>query len=432
MKPKSTLKIPAREINAWAMFDFANSGYTTVVLTAIYNTFFVAVIAGQLETGQATLLWTLAISLANLLVLLTAPMIGAMTDVNAGKKKLLAISAFGCAGSTAALALAGPGEISLALILVVISSFLFFTGENLIAAFLPEISSPDNAGRISARGWTVGYLGGLITLGICLAWVSHAEALGQTAQEFVPVTLLIVAVMFALAALPTFIWLKERKQHQRVAPRIIVRQSWTRLRDTWQHARHYQDLFRFLLTLMIYHCGINTVVVIAAIYAQQVMGFSTRDSIMLILVVNVSAAIGAMIFGQLQDRIGARNTLSLTLIIWCVASLGAWYTDSRSEFWFIANLVGIALGASQSGGRALVSTFSPPERSGEFFGLWGLATKLSSIIGPLAFGLISWLTQGDLRTALLSTIVFFILGLLLLYSVDEQRGRRAAQTDSSA
>ena len=431
MTKKSSLKIQKREINAWAMFDFANSGYTTVVLTAIYNTFFVGVIAGHLETGQATLLWTISISLANALVLISAPVLGAITDFSASKKPLLAVTAGGCILATAGLAFTGADDIYLAIFLVILSSFLFFSGENIIAAFLPEITSPEHAGRVSAYGWTIGYVGGLITLGLCLLYIQWAEQQGQTVEQYVPATMLIVAAVFAIAVIPTFVWLKERKIRQNLPEGMnYIQLGWHRLQETLQHARHYQDLFRFLLCLTIYHCGINTVVVIAAVYAQEVMGFSTQESIMLILVVNISAAFGATIFGFIQDRFGARNTLMITLLIWCVATIGAYLVQSSSGFWVIANLVGIALGASQSGGRALVSTFSPPERSGEFFGLWGLATKLSTIIGPLVFGLISWITQGDLRTALLSTIAFFILGLILLFTVNESRGKQAALINS--
>jgi len=420
--------VEKREKFAWAMFDFANSGYTTVVLTAIYSTYFVGVIAKDIEDGTATLLWTIAIAVANGIVLFSSPLIGAITDFSRNKKSFLVITTLLCVIFSALLYFTGPGDVYLAILFVIISSVMFFSGENIIAAFLPEICEPEEMGRLSAYGWSLGYTGGLLVLGLCLFYVNWAQSQQQTAEQFVPMTMLIVAMSFGLASIPTFVWLKERGAQQ-IKPAHIsyVTIGYQRLRETWSHAHKYQDLFRFLLTLMIYHCGINTVVVLAAVYAQEVMGFETQDTIMLILVVNITAAIGAFIFGIVQDKIGSINTLRITLLIWISATVLAFFTQSISMFWVVANLVGIALGASQSAGRALVGLFSPPERNGEFFGLWGLATKLAAIIGPLSYGLITYITQGDHRLALLSTTVFFILGIALLYTVNESRGRLAAK-----
>ncbi len=428
MPNTTTVLAPRRELFAWAMFDFANSGYTTVVLTAIFNAYFVAVIANETGNGNATLLWTIAIAIANGLVLLSAPVIGAIADYSGAKKRFLFISTLACVVFTALLAVTGPGDIALAMTLVILSSVAFFSGENLIAAFLPEISPQDHMGRISAYGWTLGYVGGLLVLGLCLAYVSFAEAAGHSAQDYVPVTLLIVAASFGLASLPTFLLLRERASPQpRPTGQSYLAVGFARLRHTWRHARRYRDLFRFLLALSVFQCGINTVVILAAVYAQEVMGFTTRDTITLIPVVNITAAIGAHVCGRLQDSLGSRRTLMLTLLIWLGATLLAFFATDRLSFWLVANLVGIALGSSQSASRALVGLFSPPQHSGEFFGLWGLATKLAAIVGPLSYGFIAWASHGNQRLALLSTSLFFVLGLLLLLRVNEQRGIAAAR-----
>jgi UMF1 family MFS transporter len=162
------------------------------------------------------------------------------------------------------------------------------------------------------------------------------------------------------------------------------------------------------------------------------MGFSTQDTIVMILVVNVTAALGAFGFGQVQDRLGSVTTLAATLIIWIAALVLAYFIETRAGFWVVANLVGIALGSSQSAGRALIGLFSPPERSAEFFGLWGLAGKLAAVVGPLSYGLVAYISHGNHRLALLTTAGFFIVGLLLLLTVNERRGRAAALTDHSA
>lgn len=420
--------VAKREIFGWAMYDFANSGYTTVVLTTIFSAYFVGVIAADsVSSGTATLLWTITIAVSNAFVVLSAPMLGAIADYSARKKRFLAFSTFGCVLFTALLAFAGPSDIPLSMLLIIFSSFMFFTGENLVSAFLPEISPQEKMGRISAYGWTLGYFGGLLILGACLVYVQWAQAQDKTAEHYVPVTMLIVAGAFALASLPTFIWLRERAVAKDHAGKInYIREGFTRLKHTVNHARQYKDLFRFLITLMIYHCGINTVVVLAAVYAQEAMGFDTNDNIILILVVNITAALGAFLFGFVQDRLGSLITLALTLLIWILATGLAYFVEDRVWFWVVANLVGVALGSSQSAGRAVVGLFSPPERCGEFFGLWGLATKLAAIIGPVSYGLITHFTDGDHRLALLSTTAFFVMGLMMLTTVSEKRGRAAA------
>ncbi len=412
------------------MFDFANSGYTTVVLTAVFNAYFVGVVAVNANastSGSGTLYWTIAIAIGNAFVLVSAPVLGAIADHRANKKHFLALTTTGCVVFTALLATIGPGDVWLAMVFVIVASFMFATGENLIAAFLPEIAPQADMGRISGYGWSLGYLGGLLVLGACLAYVTWAQAHGHSASQYVPVTMLITAFVFALAVMPTFLWLPERA----VASAQPIRQSYlhigiARLRQTLRHVRDFRDLFRFLLSLSVYYSGIYTVIVLAAVYAREVMGFDTRDTLVLILVINVTAAIGAFVFGHVQDRLGSRRTLAITLGIWMFALLLAYFIESRAGFWLVGNLIGLALGSSQSAGRAMVGQFSPPARSAEFFGLWGLASKFAAIVGPLSYGGITYLSGGDHRLAILSTVAFFALGLVLLATVNEKRGQAAA------
>jgi UMF1 family MFS transporter len=405
------------------MYDFANSGYTTVVITAVFNAYFVSVIAG--EAHWATLAWTLALSASYVLILLTAPLVGAYADAHAAKKKLLAITTAGCVLGTALLALAGPGDLWLACVLIVLSNFFFGTGENVVAAFLPEIAKGKALGKVSSWGWSLGYLGGLVSLGACLAYVTSAQAAGQSAERFVPVTMLITAAIFAFASLPTFLFLRERAQPQKTAAGLYGK-AFARVLDTVRHARRYGDLARFLVCIVLYQSGVSTVIALAAIYAQQAMHFGTRDTLLLVLVVNVTASLGALAFGMVQDRLGHVRTIGLTLTGWCAMVLIAWASTSAAGFWLAANIAGVCLGASQSAGRALVGYLSPASRRAEFFGLWGFAVKLASILGPVTYGAVTWLTHSDHRLAMLVTGVFFVLGLVVLLGIDVRRGRRTA------
>jgi len=411
------------EVVSWAMYDFANSGYTTVVITAVFNAYFVAVVAGN--APWATFAWTAALAVSYALIMITAPVIGAYADAHAAKKRLLFFTTVGCVVFTSGLALVGRGELAFGVALVILSNYFFGTGENLIAAFLPEISRGEAMGKVSGWGWSLGYCGGLTALGLCIVYVTYAQAQGATADEFVPVTMLITAALFAIASLPTFILLRERAQSF-VGASDITRSAFARLADTLGHARRHADLWRFLVCVVFYQAGIQTVVALAAVYAQEVMKFTTRDTLFLILVVNVTAAAGAFAFGHVQDRIGHVKTLVITLIGWLVAVVLAWMAETAAMFWVVANLVGVCMGSSQSAGRALVGYLSPPARTAEFFGLWGLAVKLSAILGPMTYGLVTWITLGNHRLAMLVTGAFFVIGLGILGGLDVARGRRAA------
>jgi UMF1 family MFS transporter len=414
-----------REILAWAMYDFANSGYTTVVITAVFNAYFVAVIADN--APWATFAWTAALSVSYALILLTAPALGAYADLRAAKKRLLLFTTAGCVIGTALLALTGPGTLALAVALLVLSNFCFGTGENLVAAFLPELAKGEALGRVSGWGWSLGYLGGILTLGLCLAYVTWAQGQGQSAAQFVPATMLITAATFAAASLPTFLVLRERARPRPRAPgENMAISAIARLGQTVRDAARYQDLARFLLCIVFYQAGIQTVIALAAVYAEQALGFSTRDTIILILVVNFTAAIGAFAFGNIQDRLGHVRTIALTLVLWIVTTLIAWSAAGPALFWVAANLAGLCLGSSQSAGRALVAYLSPEDRHAEFFGLWGLAVKLSSILGPITYGVVTWISGGNHRLAMLATGGFFAVGLFLLAGIDAGRGHRAA------
>jgi UMF1 family MFS transporter len=412
-----------REVWGWAMYDFANSGYTTVVITAVFNAYFVSVVAG--EAHWATLAWTLALSASYLLIMFSAPLVGAYADAHAAKKKLLAITTAGCVLGTGMLSLAGPGDLRLACLLIVFSNFFFGTGENVVAAFLPEIAKGKALGKVSAWGWSLGYIGGLISLAASLAYVTWAQAQGHEPQQFVPVSMLITAAIFAAASLPTFLFLRERALPQKTAQGLYSK-AFRRVLDTLEHARRYQDLGRFLACIVLYQSGVSAVVALAAIYAEQAMHFTTRDTLLLVLVVNVTASLGALAFGHVQDRLGHVRTIALTLAGWCAMVVIAWASRTPAGFWLAANIAGVCLGASQSAGRALVGYLSPASRRAEFFGLWGFAVKLASILGPVTYGLVTWLTGSDHRLAMLVTGVFFLLGLGVLAGIDVRRGRRTA------
>jgi MFS transporter, UMF1 family len=415
-----------REVFGWAMYDFANSGYTTVVLTAVFNTYFVGVVAAGAE--WATLAWTLVIAASSLIVMLTMPAIGAYADLRARKKALLAMSTAACVAGTAALALAGGGDLWIAVAAMLVSNICYSYGESLTAAFLPELAKPDSMGRVSGWGWSFGYFGGMLSLGLCLGYVLWAQARGLPAAEFVPVTMLITAAVYGAASLATFALLRERAVPNPSADREpglagAIRQ----LAGTARRARSYRDFSWLLACAVFYQAGISVVVALAAVYAEQVLGFKQAQTMMLVFLVNIAAAAGAFAFGYWQDRVGHKRALAVTLFGWIVMTILAVLATGPGLFWIAAVIAGLCMGSSQSAGRAMAGVFAPAAQRAEFYGLWTFATRLSAIIGPVTYGLVTWLTSGNHRLAILSTAAFFVVGLLLLRPVDVRRGQAAAQ-----
>jgi len=412
-------EVKFREVWAWSMYDFANSAYTTVVITAVFGAYFVGVVAEG--KAWATFAWTAALSVSYAAILITGPLVGAWADAHAAKKELLLATTVGCVIFTAALYYAGPGAVALSLVLLILSNYFFGAGENLIAAFLPELASSQAMGRVSGWGWSFGYLGGLAALGLCLFYITGNSA--TPASETVPVTMLITAAFFAVAALPTFLILRER-----ATPQARMHSPWARVRDTLRHARQFRDLRRFLVCLVFYQAGVTAVVALAAIYAEQAMKFTTQQTITLILVVNVTAAIGAFGFGYLQDAIGHVRAVALTLVGWIVMVVIAGFSQTPESFWLAANLAGLCMGSSQAAGRAVVGYLAPVDRLAEFFGLCGLAVKAASIFGPLTYGAVTWMFAGNHRLGIFATGLYFVIGLILLRGIDIERGRAAALT----
>ena len=419
--------VQRREVFGWAMYDFANSGYTTVVLTAVFNTYFVSVAAGN--APWATFAWTLALAASSLVVMLTMPALGAYADLHAAKKRLLAVTTTGCVLATAALALVGPGALWLAALAVLVSNVFYAYGESLTAAFLPELARFEAIGRVSGWGWSFGYFGGMLSLGLCLAYVLWAQKQGLPATHFVPVAMLITAAVYGVASIATFVLLRERAVPQSNAstgsgPFEALR----RLAQTWRGARGYRDFCWLLACAVFYQAGISVVITLAAVYAQEVLGFAQAQTMMLVFLVNIAAALGAFAFGYGQDRIGHKPALALTLIGWVVMTVLAAAATGPGLFWVAAVIAGLCMGASQSAGRAITGLLTPPDRKAEFFGLWSFATNLAVVVGPLTYGLITLLTGGNHRMAILSTSLFFVGGLWLLVPIDMARGKHAARS----
>ncbi len=416
-----------REVLGWAMYDFANSGYTTVVITAVFSAYFVGGVAQGASWG--TLAWTLALSVSYAIVMLTMPVLGAWCDRHGTKKRPLGLTTLGCVLSTLALSWVGPGDVALGMFLIILSNTFFTVGESLIAAFLPELATGPGMGRVSGWGWALGYIGGMLCLGLCLAYVLQAQARGEPAASFVPITLVMTALFYGAASLFTFAWLRDRAQPmtngQRPDPSNRISQ-WQQLRLSLRRLKAYPELARLLACIVAYQAGVAVAITLAAIYAEQVMGFQPQETMVLIFALNIAATVGAFTLGHAQDRWGHQRALAVTLLGWIITCVIVALAHTKPVFWGAAVLAGLCLGSSQSAGRAMTGLLTPPAQTAEFFGLWSFAVRAASIGGPLLYGLITWVTAGNQRLAIGATACLFMLGLWWLWPLDMAKGRARA------
>jgi len=394
-----------REIFGWCCYDFANSAFITVVITVVYGPYFTGVIAAG--HAAANTLWSAILAASQVVVMLLGPALGVMADATASKKKYLLAMMWVCASATAALWLTGPGTIALAAGLVIVAYAAFSFGENFCASFLSELSTPENCGRISGYGWSFGYLGGLGALGLAML-VLHA------APDGVRWVFVVTAVFMLLATLPVLFLLRERRQPD---PQAVSwwRRGWQSIGRAAHDLPRHRELLKFFAAFLLYMSGLGAIVAFAAIYAERVLGFSTAQNLVLFASLQVSSAVGALLFGWWQDRVGSINMLTAALGLWCLVALGGYFCQTKEFFFVVGNAAGLAIGSCQAGSRAVVALLSPRERAAEFFGFWGVFGKLAAVVGPLCMGVLA--DVFGLRVAVLSTLVFFAGGLLVLRKV---------------
>jgi UMF1 family MFS transporter len=421
IRPAANHPVKKSEIVGWCCFDFANSAFTTVIITVVYSIYFQKVVAAG--DARAEGWWGTALGASQFVVIAVSPLIGAIADVTARKKQFLMGTAIVCSVATASLYWVGAHEVVLALGLVIVANIAFSLSENLCAAFLPEISTPENAGRISGYGWSFGYFGGLLSLVLALGIIRSGE--GRTSWTF-----LMTGAFFFLASLPTLLLLRERAQPRPMRPgETYFALGWRQLVQMREDLPRHRTLAIFFVALTLYLSGLTAVVAFAALYATNVIGMTQTEVIGLFVLLQLAGVAGAFGFGFLQDRVGAKAALVLSLLLWIAACAWAGFSSTKGEFYIIGGIAGIAMGALQSASRAVVSTLTPAGRAGEFFGYWGFFGKLAGVIGPLIFGwLASWT---DYRTAILANAGFFLAGLLVLSRLT-LRPPPAAHVESSA
>lgn len=417
----------SRAVWAWALYDFANSAFTTLIVTFVYATFFTKTMAGDEIAGTA--LWSRGITATAVLVAILSPLLGAYADRTGTRKRFLFTTTLLAAGGAAALFFPVPGQALVALLVFVVANTAFELSAVFYNAFLPEISTPQTIGRISGWGWGLGYLGGLLALVAALFLLVLPEpapfGLDAATFEHVRAACLLVAIWYAVFSIPAFLVLREPPPSAPGRATDVLRATLGELGRTFSEIRRFRQVFRFLLARLVYNDGLNTIFAFGAVYAAGTFGFTTQEIIFFGIGLNVAAGIGAVAFGSLDDRLGSKPTILVSLGLLMAATLAAVLAPSRAWIWVAGIAVGLAAGPNQAASRSLLGRFAPPDRETEFFGFYAFTGKVAAFLGPLLLGATTQLFNSQ-RVGVSTVLLFFLIGGVLLLRVDEAEGRAAA------
>jgi UMF1 family MFS transporter len=409
---------------AWCLYDWANSAFATVILSAVLPVYFAAIAPpGGIVLGgrtiPATAVWGYTVAASMLLVAIVAPTLGNLADRHAVKKRLLILCASAGACATALLSLAGDGDWLLAAGLFLVANIGFAAGNIFYNAFLTDLAGGVEADRLSSRAYAWGYLGGGFALALVFLLIEGHTWFGLPGKGAATrLGFLLTGAWWLLFALPAFLRLKEGPVRLD-AHRLQTPADYLRLA---RELAGYPDLLRFLLAFILYNDGIQTIIAIAAIFASAELSLSTGTILGCYLMIQFLAMPATLLTARLATRWGARRTVLSTLVVFAVITVYAATMRSALEFWGLGLLVALVLGGSQALSRSLYAGLVPPQRSAEFFSFFAISSKFASILGPLLFALLIDLT-GSNRLAILALSVFFIAGLWLLAGVDVERGR---------
>jgi MFS transporter, UMF1 family len=414
-----------REVIAWGMYDLANQSFQLLINTLLFPIYLSAAIASSKTAGDSA--WIIFVAAATGLALLVSPLVGALADARAWKKPLLMGTGLVASVLTCLLTFLGTGDVLLAGLIYIVAAFCVGLGENFLGSFLPELAPPEKMGRVSAIGWTMSYIGALLLVGLTFLAIDvlNWELPAQWRWMF-----LVAGLWFFLGMVPSMFILRERAQPQpaRVRRGLVVDMV-QRLARTAREVGRFRQLARFLLVFFVYSLGTYTIIFYAAKIGSDQFKFQIRELSLLALVMAGTAGIAAVFAARYQDKIGRVRAVRLFLVVWIISTAALAYMShvggNRSWFWAIACGVGLGLGGIGTCSRAVVGAFTPPERSGEFFGLWGMVVKLSALAGPGSFGIVTQ-TMGPTR-AMYLLLGFFVAGLLLLGLINEGEGIAAAR-----
>ena len=418
------LKKIRKDVLAWSMYDFANQPFTTLIITFIYSTFFAAYIAEDSISG--TVYWSRAATISAITVAIISPIMGAMADNGGYRKLFLIISTWICILGTIMLYFPIKGDVLFALSFFVIANIGFEMGCVFCNSYLPDLSNNNNIGKISGYGWSAGFLGGLIALFIAYFLFVEPETpfFGVSKEEGqnIRAVNLMIALWFAIFSLPTFFVLKGRIK-KNASFKNSFNASFKQIRNTFNEVRNYKEIVKFLLARLVYNDALITVIMFGGIFAEAELGFSFEEIFILGIVLNLLAGIGSFSLGFLEDIIGSKKSILLSLIGLMAACILVGISSNKDVFWIAAILIGLFLGTNQSASRSLMARFTPANKKNEFFGFFAFSGKATAFVGPLLFGIVTQIFQTQ-RAGIILVLGLFLIGFILLLFVDEEKGKK--------
>ncbi len=421
---------PRRTIAAWALYDWANSAFATLVVTFVFATYFTQAFAPDTDTGTAW--WSRAIVLSALIVAVLSPLLGALADRGGSRRRDLLLATLVCVTATSALAFvrpAGSQAVLMALVIFMVANVAFEVAMVYYNAFLPAIAAPSQIGRISGYGWALGYAGGLACLVLALFGFVGLNGtpwlpLSQEGGFHIRATNLLVAGWFVLFSLPMFLWVPDPGPKR---PGIHLRAALSDLVATFRGLRRYRQIVKLLVARMVYNDGLVTVFAFGGIYAAGTYGLSPGEVIAFAIVLQVAAGLGAFAFGFFDDRLGGKATILVSLVALSLGTLVAVLGTSRAWLWVAGIIIGLFAGPNQSASRSLMGRFVPPDKRTEFFGFYAFSGKATAFLGPLLLGTLT--AAFGQRVGVSAVLGFFLVGGLLIAQVNEGEGMAAARAE---
>ena len=403
-----------KQVGAWALFDFANSVYPAVIVSVVFQIYFIESVVGN-EAGEGDAWWGRAVSLSALIVALSAPLLGAIADRAGVRKRFMAFCVAMCITGVALFTTLQPGMVLYGFLLFLLANVGFEACLVFYNAYLPDIVPPEKQGWVSGVGFGVGYAGSALGLLMALPF----------ATTNIQMVWILVAGMFLLFSLPTFIYLPRDGKGSMTVPQAAV---WglTSFRELWGEVMAQRELRRYLLAYFFYIDGVLTAIYMSSTLASNTFGFEQTELIYLYLAIQISALIGAFLLAKPTDLLGPKKVVTGVLGLWITIAVAIFFVESKAAFAVIGLLAGFGLGSIQSASRAFMASLIPDGRESEMFGFYALCGKSSSVIGPLVFGQVALMTGGNQKLSVMSISVLFVVGALLLQRVNDSKGARAA------
>ena len=417
-----------KTVYAWAMYDWANSAFATVILATVLPIFYKDVAGINLPGNLATSYWGYTQTIAMLIIAVISPILGAAADYSDSKKSFLKFFVFLGITGTALLFFVNEGNYLLASFFFIIANIGFSGGNVFYDGFLTDVSDSESIDYVSSLGYAAGYLGGGLLLAVNLLMISKPALFGiRSVTSATQISFVTVAIWWFIFSLPAFKYLPDpEKRVEKIPLGKYTKMAFGRLKSTFVHIRKYRELWKFLLAFWLYNDGIGTIIRMATIYGREV-GIGQTDLIGALLLTQFVGIPFALIFAKIAGKITAKKGIYLALIIYTGITFYGYFLDSALDFWILAGIVGMVQGGAQALSRSLYGAMVPEAKSAEFFGFFGVSSKFAAIVGPTVFAYTGQLT-GSSRYGIIAVASFFILGMIFLSRVDVEKGKQEAKS----